>query len=535
VKAVVPGVLVAISLAALPAVARRVPDPKPAPRPNLVTEGGRTRLYVGGRPFLMLGGELANSSAASLAYARPLLAKLPAMGLNTVLVPVSWELVEPEEGKFDFRLVGDLVREARRNRLRVVVLWFGSWKNGMSSYVPAWVKRDEKRFPRAESPAGHGVEALSAFSDVSRDADARAFAALMRAVRQLDEREQTVIMVQVENEVAMIGEAADRSAVAMGTFRAPVPAEVLHAVPGLRAAGSWEEVYGKGPSTEERFMAWHLARYVEAVARAGKAEYPLPTFVNAALPRPNLQPGQNPSGGPIPAVYEIWRAAAPSIDVLAPDVYVPDFALWSDRYRRAGNPLLVPEAKNGEDAAVEALYAIGQQALGFSPFAIDATPAPLASALREAYGLGAQIAPFVLAAGARTAGVLVDKQAPVVKLTLGAHLLTVSHDYTFPWASPARNDPTWPRGGAAIVALGDDEYLVAGNGVIVTFAPLPAPAPAPAGEPVAGLERVDEGRVDNGRFVATRRLNGDETHQGRQVRLPMGAFGLQRVKLYRYR
>ena len=502
-----------------------------APGPHLVTSDGRARLLVGGRPFLILGGELANSSASSIAFVRPLLAKLPALGLNTVLVPVSWELVEPEEGKFDFRLVGDLVREARRDRLHVVLLWFGSWKNGMSSYVPAWVKRDQKRFPRAEAPAGHGLEVLSAFSDANRDADVRAFTALMRAVRQLDERDQTVLMVQVENEVAMIGEAADRSAAAQAALRAPVPAEVLRAAPGTRGAGSWEEVYGKGASTEERFMAWHFARYVEAVARAGKAVYPLPMFVNAALPRPNLQPGQNPSGGPIPAVYEIWKAGAPSVDLEAPDIYFPEFAAWCERYRRPGNALLVPEAKNDESTAVNVLYAIGQQAIGVSPFAIDATPPALAAPLAQAYGLGAELAPFLLADGARTAGVLLEKSAPTVKLTLGGHVLTVSHDYTCPWSSPARNDPTWPRAGAAIGALSDDEYLVAGTGVIVTF----APAPGSPGDPIAGLERVDEGRAENGKFVVTRRLNGDETHQGRQVRLPMGAFALQRVKLYRYR
>ena len=164
--------------------------------PGLVTDAaGATHLLVDGKPFIALGGELGNSNASSLAVAKPLFAKLAAMKLNTVLVPVSWELVEPVEGKFSFDLVGDLVREARRQKLRVALLWFGSWKNGMSSYVPAWIKSNPARFPRAEMAGGRRVEALSAFAPANVQADARAFAELMRYVRTVDGRDHTVIMV----------------------------------------------------------------------------------------------------------------------------------------------------------------------------------------------------------------------------------------------------------------------------------------------------------------------------------------------------
>ncbi len=230
---------------------------------------------------------------------------------------------------------------------------------------------------------------------------------------------------------------------------------------------------------------------------------------------------------------------------MSPDIYFPGFAGWCERYRRTGNPLFVPETKNSEEAAVNAFYAVGQQALGVSPFAIDEIAPAAGLALTRAYHLLAELAPLLSAAGAgRTAGVLVDREKPTTKLTLGGFALTVSHDYTFPWSSAARNDAVWPEAGGLIVALGDDEYLVAGNGIIVTFAPPgaagapPSAAGAPpsaAGAPMAGIERIDEGRYENGRFVVTRRLNGDETHQGRQLRLPMGTFGLQRVRLYPYR
>jgi beta-galactosidase GanA len=506
----------------------------PAPgAPKLVSAGGRTRLEVDGHPFLILGGELANSSAGSLGAAKAALGRLKGLGLNTVLVPVSWELVEPQERKLDFALVGGIVREARRDHLHVVVLWFGSWKNGMSSYVPGWIKRDEKRFPRAQAIGDHGVESLSAFSATNRDTDARAFAALMRYLRAVDGRAHTVLMVQVENEVGMIGEAADRSGLASAAWTTRVPAEAISALAPAGAPGggvNWAQLLGSGPGAEERFQAWHFARYVDTVARAGKAEYPLPLFVNAALNGAGLAPGKYPSAGPLPHLFAIWKAGAPTIDFLAPDIYFPGFAAWSERYRRSDNPLFIPEARNSDDVAVNVLYAAGQQALGVSPFAVDAISAGAGAGLTRAYQLLAELAPSLLAAApGRSAGVLVEKEAPTTEVTIGGFKLTVSHDYTFPWASPARNDPTWPRGGGLVIALADDEYLVAGNGIIVTF------APARPGDPMAGLERVDEGRFENGRFVVTRRLNGDETHQGRQVRLPMGDFGLQRVKLYRYR
>jgi len=276
-------------------------------------------------------------------------------------------------------------------------------------------------------------------------------------------------------------------------------------------------------------MAWHYARYVDAVARAGKAEYPLPMFVNAALNRPGHRPGQYPSAGPLPHLYDVWKAGAPSIDLQAPDIYFPDFAAWCERYRRPGNALFIPEARNGPESAVHAFYAFGQQAIGFSPFSVETMAEGAGVALKQAYELIGELAPFLLAERARTAGALLDREAPRSELALGSYLLRLAHDYTWEWSSPARNDPTWPHAAALVVALADDEYLVAGNGVIVTF------APATPGDPIAGIERIDEGRIRDGKFVVTRRLNGDETHQGRHLRLPAGSFGLQRVKLYRYR
>jgi beta-galactosidase GanA len=516
--------VVAIALGALSLLVAGQATAAPAAEiPRLVTDaGGTTRLFVDGKPFIALGGELGNSNASHLAVAKPLFAKLAAMKLNTVLVPVSWELVEPAEGKFSFGLVGDLIREARRHKLHVVLLWFGSWKNGMSSYVPTWVKTNPERFPRAEGKGGRRVEALSAFAPANMQADARAFTELMRHVRAVDGRDHTVIMVQVENEVAMIDESADRSAAARAAFAAPVPNPLLARFPG-RKPGTWEQVFGRGLATEELFMAWHYALYVEAVARAGKIAYPLPMLTNAALNRPGKKPGEYPTGGPLPHLFDAWKTAAPSLDLLAPDIYYPDFVTWCDRYARPGNPLFIPEAKNEADAPIHALYAFGRGALGFSPFAIESTAEAVAAALTRSYALLADLAPLIAAAGGKTAGVLIDKGEKTKTFRLGGVDLYVDHDYTFPWAAPARLDPTWPRAGGIIVEIAPGEFIVAGNGIIVTFG---------APDALVGLDRVDEGRVDAGKFVVTRRLNGDETHQGRHVRMPMGALGVQRVNVY---
>ncbi len=343
---------------------------------------------------------------------RPVWPKLVALNLNTVLVPVYWELIEPVEGKLDFTLVDGLIQEARKHGLRLAPLWFASWKNSMSCYAPAWVKTNQQRFPRAEDKAGNGLEILSPFSQENLDADARAFAAFMRHLREVDGRDHTVIMVQVENEIGMIPDSRDRSAIANKIFNQSAPPELMNylerrrdaLMPELRAVwaatnfktrGTWEEVFGPGVSTDEIFMAWHFARYANRVAELGKAEYPLPMFVNAALIRPGYQPGQYSSGGPLPHLMDVWRAGAPQIDFLSPDIYFTNFADWCRKYHKSGNPLFIPEAILGPLSAVNALYAIGQHdAIGFSPFSIESVAEPARSLLAGSYDVLTQLAPL---------------------------------------------------------------------------------------------------------------------------------------------
>jgi beta-galactosidase GanA len=517
--------------------------------PHLRKQGTATQLIVDGRPLLILGGELGNSSTSSLDYMRPLWPKLVKLNLNTVLAPVYWDLIEPEEGKFDFILVDGLIQDARLYNLRLVLLWFASWKNSMSCYAPVWVKTNQERFGRAQDKDGKGMEILSAFSSENRDADARAFTALMRHIREVDGQEHTIIMIQVENEIGMIPDARDHSAMANNLFDKPVPKELMGylikhketLIPefrevweetGFKTSGTWEEVFGKGPGTDEIFMAWHYARYVNWIVELGKAEYPLPMFVNAALIRPNYKPGQYPSAGPLPHLMDVWRAGAPLIDFLSPDIYFSNFAEWCRKYHRSGNPLFIPEASRAEESAVNVFYAIGQHdAIGFCPFSIESIRDPENNPLNKSYEVLSQLAPLILENQGKgtMAGVLLDKDNQTQQIKLGGYTLNVSHDYTWAWSSGAKGSKQWPRVGGILITVGPDEYVIAGTGIIVTFTPNSSP------DSIAGIAGIQEGKYVDGRWLPGRWMNGDQSHQGRHLRIPADSFGIQRIKLYRYR
>jgi hypothetical protein len=444
--------------------------------------------------------------------------------------------------------------------MRLVLLWFGSWKNSMSCYVPGWVKTDAIRFPRARDSQGQGLEILTSFAEANRDADARAFAALMRHLREVDGAQRTVILVQVENEIGMIPEARDRFPAADAAFAAAAPAELMTylaahrdalapelrdrwATHGARAAGTWTEVFGEGAGTAELFMAWSFGRYVEEVAAAGRREYPLPLYANAALIRPGFQPGQYPSAGPLPHLIDVWRAAAPTLDLISPDIYFPNFAQWADLFVRGGNPLFIPEALRGPEASVNSLYAFGAcGGLGFSPFAIESIGEPAAGLLGASNDLVRQLAPLILAnqGNGRMTALLApaaDQRNPQ-EFTFAGLVLDATYERLAPpsLADGVINeagDRSATRAplpaGAIVIQLGPDELLIGGIGVTVTFS-----APTP-GDPRIGILECEEGRYEGGQWHHLRWLNGDQTHQGRHVRLEPGRFALQRVRLYRYR
>jgi hypothetical protein len=504
--------------------------------PHLEKRGATQQLIVDGKPFLILGGELHNSSSSSLEYMRPIWPELAAMHLNTVVTPLSWELIEPVEGKYDFTLVDGLLDQARQEHLRVVFLWLASWKNGMSSYAPVWVKQDTKRFPRVEED-GAPVEILSPQGRETEEADARAFGALMRHLKEEDSRDHTVLAMQVENEVGVLGDTRDHSAAANRAFASSVPQELTRYLdahrdglyPNLRAlweangaktSGTWTEIFGDTERADEIFMAWHYARYIQAVAAAGKAAYDIPMYVNTWLAGDDATPGSYPSGGPEPWVVDVWKAAGTAIDIYAPDLYDPRFALWCQRYHRDGNPLFMPETRGGAAGAANVFYAFGEQAgIGFSPFGIDSEVDPKGE-LAASYGLLARIAPLIAQhqADGSIRGFVLDRSNPSVDFTMSGYTLHVTLDEIF--GSHAET------GFGVIMATRSDEFLGAGKGFRVDF--------TPRSGPMAGIAAVDEGTFDDsGNWVGGRRLNGDENDQGKGWRFDSRELRIETVKLYR--
>ena len=504
-----------------------------APIPHLEKRGDVTQLIVEGKPYLALAMELTNSAASSREYMKPYWPQLKESGVNTVLAVVSWEMIEPEEGKFDFKVVDELIKDARANDLKLALLWFGSWKNGYTSYTPKWVKKDTGRFPLALTKDGKQLSIMTTLSQTSWEADAKAYGELMKHIAQVDREEQTVVMMQVNNEVGLHGYTRDYHPEAVKAFNGPVPQALIDYLvknkeqllpetraawekQGCKTAGTWEEVFGKGDYTDEMFMAWNYGHYMNAIAQAGKDVHPIPTFVNAWIVQPeDKHPGNYPAGGPQAQNHDIWRAAAPAIDILSPDIYLPDYPTIIQKYARAGNPVFVPESRAGQGGAANAAYTIGQMGgIGYSPFGVERSIAsPANETFCKFYQLAGSVADLILEAQAK--GTI---SATWVKALDPTRLKdeVVMGDYKLVYelvssgqrkgGAPQRLGGTYApdaQGYAIAIQLADDTFLFLGSNIRVQF--LPAD-----GKGVAGLAKTTEGRFENGEWIEGRWLNGDD-------------------------
>jgi len=500
-----------------------------APLPRIVPGPARPMLLVDGKPFLALAVQANNSSGypAALPQVWPM---AKAVGANTVMLPVGWEQIEPAEGRFDFGDVDAMLAGARAEGLRLVLLWYGTWKNTSASYAPRWVKADGARFPRMRHPDGRAHGSLSPHGSATMKADARAFAALMRHLREADPQ-HTVIMVQVENEAGSWGLARDHAPGADALFRGLVPAELARALGIPRQ--SWPASFG--PRAEQFFMSWHVARYIDAVARAGQAELALPMIANAALGNAFTDEGGEvgPSGGPNWNALPVWRAAAPSLAAIGPDIYTRDAAAverFLDRYGAGGAPLIVPEIGNAAEYARFAWPAFGRGALMFSPFGIDATGFanyPLGAKALDAATLEAFAAPYRLLGSAMSAWPQIAAAKPLwgtargmdgadQSMVMGRWRLTAAYGR---WAF-GEDDWTWiardphpladvPTGGLVAAQLDADTFLVGGQNVRLRLA-LADPAKGEAAQVI----EAQEGAFEGGQWVMRRRWNGDQIDYG---------------------
>ncbi len=502
-----------------------------------VERDGRHALMVDGAPWLMLGAQVHNSSnyPAALRQVWPAVRDL---GANTVSVPVAWEQVEPEEGRFDFSFVDTLLREARQNRVRLVLLWFATWKNTSPQYTPAWVKLNNARFPRMRNREGQPIYCLSPFGEETLKADRRAFVALMAHLKKIDAAQRTVIMVQPQNEVGTYGTVRDFGPAAEAAFAQDVPAPVLarqKPAPGGADRGSWKAVYGE--FADQYFHAWAIARYIEQIAAAGRAVYDLPMYVNNALRNPigAATPWKNDfgSGGPTWDVIDIYKATAPHIDVIGPDIYTAESAqvhAHLDRFQRRDNALFVPELGNAA-AYARYLYPIfGRGALGAVPFGIDyfdyanfplgartsdkAMVEPFARVYAVFRPLQRQWARWAFEG--RTHGTAEGDSSEPQTLQMKGWKASISYGEWqfgerswFPGVTERPPHAGKPSGGVAIAQIGDDEFIVIAQHARVRIEPS---APRGAGTMIV---RAEQGQfTPDGRWVMERNWNGDQTDHG---------------------
>jgi hypothetical protein len=514
------------------------------PISQIVKKGDKYNLLVDGKPFIILGGQVNNPTAFPdrMQRAWP---KFKALHANTIEFPIYWDSIEPEEGKLDFSGVDEILRGLRSQNLRAILLWFGTWKNGAMDYTPAWVKSNPTRFPRVLDYGLKPIRVLSPHGQATLEADRKAYTALLKHLSEFDAADRTVIMMQVENESGLLGSVRDYSADATKLFNGPVPAAFASAM--KKKPGTWKEVFGER-FAEEAFTVYYLSTYINTVAKAGKEIYPLPTYCNVWMGGDNTndnfdvwdRPGEGyPSGGPVTHVIDLWKASAPDINVIGPDIYHQSPIIYRtilSRYDRPDNPLFVVETGGGKNFARYMFDVLAtHNGFGFTPYGIDGG-AP-ANDISEEF---ADIAANFRIIGSATP-VIAELQgtgklkAVVEEDFVRSRTMTFDNYDIFARFRPAvrasglipsRVGPPQPSGRAMVAQLAPDEFLIMGFDADLEFRPA-------QGSPFTGAQfvQVEEGVYENGVWKRTEIRNGDFTDRG--ISLPsQGA--MIRAKAVRY-
>ena len=509
--------------------------------PHLEKRGAVTHLIVDGKPFIILGGQVGNPTGFSDRMER-VWPKFKSLNANTIEFPIYWEQIEPVEGTFDFSDLDKIIVGLRSQGLRAVPLWFGTYKNGAMDYVPAWVKVDTKRFPRVLDYGERPIGVLSPHGQATLEADRTAYAALMKHLKEFDGTDHTVIMMQVENESGILGSVRDYSPDATKLFNGLVPEKLVAAL--KKNPGTWKEVFGG--RAEEMFTGYYLSSYINEVAEAGKQVYPIPTCVNVWMGGYDTndrmtefdRPGESyPSGGPQSHMIDLWKATAPGIDVIGPDIYHQSPIIYRTiltRYTRPDNPLYVIETGRGI-APRFLFYALAEfSAIGFTPYGVDAGPGPDVTAEFADIAVGFRLLKPALPVIAELQGTDKLKAAVEEDAITGRMLYFDGYDILVRFHPPVRNappataptGPVVPSGRVLVAQLGPDEFLLAGFDAALDFKP-------PMGSEFTRAQclLVEEGTYENGVWKTTYLRNGNFSIGG----VTLSAQGaMVRVKLMRY-
>lgn len=529
-------------------------------KPHLDRSGHKKQLIVNGEPMLLLAGELGNSASSSASFMKQSFERCRELGLNTVIANINWDQFEKTEGIFDYTLIDTMISLAEEHELKLVVLWFASYKNGTMTYAPQWVKKDQERFPRVLSAPGERISErnipvpgmdkdsfqrqtniLSPVFEETRKADARAFTALMRRIREMDHKE-TVVMVQVENEAGTYSVALDHQPEALKLYRGEVPGTLMKYLndnrgeltqvleeaweaQGYGMNGSWDEVFGE--LAVDVFMAWQVASFMEEVTAAGKAVYDIPMYYNAWIKKQGDKPGSYPTGGPIHTMLDIYRAASPSIDFLSPDIYHPAFKQYVAAYDRPGNVLFVPECRSDQNAVAKAYWTIAEKnGIGFSPFAIEQVADDFSCI--DGYRALQQLAPMILDAQGteRLRGLYRQMPQNNKRISYGewdfdtgeleeeegtkSELVFGRWKFNVYFHAALEGIPAY----GLVLQLSEDEFLITGKNIRFTFS-------TDDRSKQVDFVYLQQGEFTDGKWVVRRQLNGDESSHGSRLSLPV--------------
>jgi hypothetical protein len=521
---------------------------------------------VDGKPFFPLGGQARNSSGYNDAESENAFRAVKLIGGNTLEIPIYWDQVEPQEGAFDFASADAVLASARRHGLKLVLLWFGTWKNGDMDYAPAWVKTNPARFHRVISPTGHDCWVLSSHCAANFEADRRAFVALCSHLEAVDGGEGTVIAIQIENEPGILGSDRDYGSDGQADFERAVPAGLLAAMraagrgqvfdlwcaAGQRVSGSWPELFSEAAG--EVMTAWSIAAYIDRLAEAGKTIFDVPMYINVWLGEGGWKlPGESyPSGGAVGRVLDVYKWCAPHVDLIAPDIYVADsrgYEAICALYARDDNPLFVPESGPGGANTWNLFRALADyNAIGYAFFAVehvigrDGGVVPELQPLVHSIRCVSAVLPLLLRyqGTGRVHAIIQEENLGAQRLELEGWLgIAVFGDGPRDWSPkdwrhgpPGHStDADGERGCGLVFQVSRNEFFAAGGGYRLILRPMLRPEQALDATVArdhllvrqAHYVSVDEGHFDaGGAFVVDRRRNGDEVDGGVWVESDVG-------------